>query len=176
MENESEFDNQRPHEKIIILGKRHPWILARIAFYAVLIIVAIFLSFLIWKTSLIAIIFLIVGLLLIVFLGLTRWFVYNNDIFILTNERIINIEQGSFFTRRVTEAELENILNVSYEIRGPIKSLLNFGDISIDTSGSDRNILILKNVQNPYFVQEKIVSLQKKSHHQEQDSNPNILR
>jgi len=97
-----------------------------------------------------------VGLVYIVSFLLGRFFVYNNDIYILTSQRIINIDQSSFFTRRVSEAELENIQNVTYEIKGPIRSFLNFGDIIVSTAGNTPG-LTLKNVENPHFVQEKIV-------------------
>jgi len=58
---------------------------------------------------------------------------------------------------------LENVLNFSYEIKGPIESILNFGDVMVDTSGSDENSLTLKNVENPHFIQEQIVHYMKKA-------------
>lgn len=173
-----EFDNQRKDEEIILMNRRHPWVLAKTGLVVVAIIIIVVISLLIFGASLATSIVLILALLFIVIYGFIRWFVYSNDVYILTNERIINIDQGGFFTRRVSEAELSNILNVSYEIRGPIKSLLNFGEVAIDTSGSDQNNLILKNVENPHFLQEKIVSLQKKAQEGAGTSfaNRNIIR
>jgi len=158
-----EFDNQRKNEEIIMMDRRHPWVLAKSGLVMVLAILVILLAYLFVGASLISSIVLVAGLIFMTIYGFIRWFVYSNDIYIVTNERVINIDQNSFFSRRVTEAELNNILNVSYEIKGPVKSLLNFGDISIDTSGSDKNYLVLENIENPHFVQEKIVALQKKT-------------
>lgn len=173
-----EFDNQRNDEEIVILGRRHPWILAKAGMIIVVAILVVVLIFMIFGASLVSSIALISAIVFALIYGFIRWFVYTNNIFILTNQRIINIDQGGFFSRRVTEAELGNILNVSYEIKGPIKSLLNFGEVSIDTSGSDINALILKNVENPHFIQEKIVSLQKKAQEKGGASfaNKNIIR
>jgi len=171
-----EFDNQRKDEEIAIIGRRHPWILAKVGIVVVVSILAVVLIFMIFGASMISSIVLIAALIFVVIYGFIRWFVYANDIFILTNQRIINIDQGGFFSRRVSEAELGNILNVSYEIKGPIKSLLNFGEVNIDTSGSDNNALILKNVENPHFIQEKIVSLQKKSQNQTIVRDKPVLR
>ena len=108
------------------------------------------------------------------YLKLFKTFRNNNDIFILTNQRVINIDQRGFFSRRVAETELENIQNVSYEIKGPIKSILNFGDVMISTAGNTVG-LALANVENPHFVQEKIVELQKKSKIKP-PSNDRVLR
>ena len=174
MEQDFEFDNQRPDEKIILLEKRHPWVLARLGVWAILISIIVLVAFLIWGASVISFIFLAIGIILIIYLSLTRWFVYSNDIFILTNERIINIDQSGFFTRRVSEAELENIQNISYEIKGPIRSLLNFGDVLVSTAGDNNPGLVLKNVQNPHFVQEKLIAYQKKA--KTSDSNKSSSR
>ncbi|OGD57161.1 hypothetical protein A2V71_01915 [Candidatus Berkelbacteria bacterium RBG_13_40_8] len=155
-----EIKDQRPDEEIIFVRRRHPWVLLRAALIMLLLAVIVLISFLIWGASLISVIALILAIIFAVFYLLGRWFVYNNDIFILSNQRIINIDQSAFFTRRVSEAELENIQNVTYEIKGPIKSFLNFGEIIISTAGNAPG-LTLKNVENPHFIQEKIVELQK---------------
>jgi hypothetical protein len=163
MNSKFEFENQRPDENVILIKKRHPFVLAKTGWFLLLLALLLVISFFIWGASSISVIILIAILLLAFLISLMRWFVYSNDLFILTNERIINIEQYALFSRRVTEAELANILNVSYEIKGIVKSFLNFGDITIDTSGSDTNFLVLKNIENPHFIQEKIVNLQKKA-------------
>ena len=160
MKEESEFDNQRPDEEIILLRRRHPWVLWKSGVFILCLIIVVIIAFLIWMVSLPSIIILILTILIGGYHIIVRWFVYTNDIYILTNQRIINIDQNAFFTRRVSEAELENIQNVTYEIKGPIRSFLNFGEIQIQTAGNAPGLL-LKNVENPHFVQEKIVAIQK---------------
>lgn len=156
-----EMDDQRPDEEIIFTCRQHPWVLAKSFCYVILAIILVVITFLIWRVNQFSIGVLVAGLIFVVTLISSRWFTYSNDLLILTNQRIIKIDQLALFNRRVTEAELSNILNVSHEIKGPIKSLLNFGDINIDTSGSDRNFLVLANIENPHFIQEKIVATQK---------------
>lgn len=158
-----EFENQRSDEEVILVRRRHPWVLFKAGLVTLAILVIIFIAFLIWGASRNSIIVLISGLVLLILFLLGRFFVYNSDIYILTNQRIINIDQSGFFARTVSEAELGNIQNVTYEIKGPIKSMLNFGEIIVQTAGNAPG-LTLKNVENPHFVQEKIVSLQKQSH------------
>ena len=155
-----EFDNQRSDEEVILVRRRHPWVLYKAGVITLIILVLIFIAFLIWGASLNSIIVLIAGLIFLILYLMGRFFVFNSDIYILTNQRIINIDQSGFFLRRVSEAELSNIQNVTYEIKGPIKSMLNFGEIIVQTAGNAPG-LKLKNVENPHFVQEKIVALQK---------------
>lgn len=159
---EYEFENQRPDEKIILVKKRHPWVLFKAGLVVLLVIILILISFLVWGASSISVTVLIIGLVFLTFFLLGRFFVYNNDLFIITNHRIINIDQSGFFSRRVSEAELENIQNVTYVIKGPIRSLLNFGDIEVATAGNTVG-LVFRNVENPHFIQERIVELQKKA-------------
>jgi len=176
MKDELEFDNQRPDEKIILLRRRHPWVLSKTGLFLLIIAIIVITSFFIWGASTISVIVLIIGFIIGIYIISARWFVYTNDIYIVTNQRIINIEQGGFFTRRVSEAELENIQNVNYEIKGPIKSFLNFGDIQVATAGNTIGLTI-KNVENPHFVQEKIVALQKQQkNHSERSKEATILR
>ena len=174
MEEELEFDNQRSDEKIILLRRRHPWVLTKTGLLILLIAIIVVISFFIWGASLISVSFLIVGAIFASYLFSARWFVYANDIYILTNQRIINIDQGGFFTRRVSEAELDNIQNVTYEIKGPIKSFLNFGEIQIQTAGNSPGLL-LKNIENPHFVQEKIVAIQKQQKNKAERSDQSIV-
>lgn len=159
---EYEFENQRPDEKIVLVKKRHPWVFFKAGLIVLLVIILILISFLIWGANSISVTVLVIGLVFLTLFLMGRFFVYNNDLFILTNHRIINIDQSGFFTRRVSEAELENIQNVTYMIKGPIRSLLNFGDIEVSTAGNTPG-LTFRNVENPHFVQERIVELQKKS-------------
>jgi len=157
-----EFDNQRPNEEIVFMRRRHPWIFWKSGLILLFMILIVVIAFLIWGASKVSVIVLVASVIFLIFYFLGRWFVYTSDIFILTNQRIINIDQRGFFTRRVSEAELENIQNVTYEIKGPIRSFLNFGEIIISTAGNTPG-LTLSNVENPHFIQEKIVSLRKET-------------
>lgn len=174
MKEELEFDNQREDEEIVLLRRRHPWVLWKSGLFILILVIVVIAAFLFWGASLKSSIALIAALLIGGYHIIVRWFVYTNDIYILTNQRIINIDQSGFFARRVSEAELENIQNVTYEIKGPIRSFLNFGGIQIQTAGSAPGLL-LKNVENPHFVQEKIVSLQKSLSKKDLNREGNVI-
>lgn len=56
------------------------------------------------------------------------------DFYIVTNERIIGIEQLSFLNRTVRECSLEQVQEVNGFARGLIENLLNFGRVTIRTA------------------------------------------
>lgn len=162
MEKDIEVDNQRPDEDIVFLMRQHPWVLARPALFLILVFLLVLISFLIWKLNSISIGVLIAAILFSVCYISIIWYSFSNDLFILTNQRLIKIDQKGFFSRRVSETELDNVYNINYEIKGFMKSLLNFGDIKISTVGDDVSTIALPNIENPHFVQEKIMDLHKK--------------
>lgn len=61
---------------------------------------------------------------------------------IITNQRIIEVEQKGFFNREVSAFRLENIQDITVDIRGIISSLLDFGDVHIQTASKDRDFKI----------------------------------
>lgn len=150
------FEDQRPDEEVIFVQKRHPWVLSKPAFIGIAIILALVISFLFFGFSR-ATSYLIFGVVLFFILySLYLWFLYNNYLYILSNQRLIIIEQNGLFSRKITESELDKIQNVTIEVKGFMRTLLNFGDIKITTAGVDP-VMFLYNVESPYEVQQKIV-------------------
>lgn len=162
MEEDYEIDDQRPDEEIVFLCHMHPWVLAKVGVVSILLILITVAAFLIWGTSLISSIILLISLAIIIVYGSARAFLYKNAIFIITTHRVINVSQTGLFQRKVQELELENIYNLQYEIKGPIKSFLNFGDLELTTIGSPENAIHVKNIENPHFIHEKISELRKR--------------
>lgn len=83
------------------------------------------------------------------------------DKFIITDQRIINIDQKSLFTRRVSELELDRVQDVSHEIKGAFATALNFGDVVVQSAGSEH--MELTDISNPTELQDIIVRLVKKA-------------
>lgn len=158
----NEMDDQRPDEEIIFTYHQHPWVLAKTFLYLIIDAVVIVLAFLVWQADQISIGILVAGLIFAFTTISVRWFTYRNDLFILTNQRIIKIDQSGLFKRKVSETELDNVYNVNYEVNGLIRSLLNFGNIKISTVGDEVSTINISNIENPSFVQEKIMSYHNK--------------
>jgi len=63
------------------------------------------------------------------------WTNYYLDMFILTNFRLILINQKGLFRRNIASFRLERLQDMNSEIHGVIATLLNFGQLEIETAG-----------------------------------------
>ena len=86
------------------------------------------------------------------------WWQYSdweNDLYIVTNERIIDIEKRPlFFSEQRREASLGMIQNVYLEVPNILASLLNYGDVIVQTAGAGD--FTFSNVADPHRVQREI--------------------
>ncbi len=95
-------------------------------------------------------------LLLIWMYAFLVWIDYYFDVWIITNERIINIEQKGLFVRSVSELKFSRIQDVTSEVHGMIPTILNFGDVKIQTA-SDEDFFLFRQVPDPYHVKDVVM-------------------
>ncbi len=89
-----------------------------------------------------------------------RWTDYYYDIWIITNWRIIDIDQNGFFRRSVaTLFTLDHIEDIETQTSGIIGSLLNFGHVQVETAAAEREFNI-DDVPNPSGVEQMIRAAQ----------------
>lgn len=88
------------------------------------------------------------------------WLDYYFDVWVITNERIINIEQKSLFTRVISEVTLTRVQDVTAKIDGFFPTLLDFGDIMVQTAGEEKHFHF-RNVPRPEEHKEAIMILVK---------------
>jgi uncharacterized membrane protein YdbT with pleckstrin-like domain len=101
------------------------------------------------------------GLWIVCLLPLAFWWWWNwenwsNDRYIVTNDRIIDIEAWplGFRTMR-TETTFDRIQNVSFDIPHPVATALNYGTVVIYTAGAEGRLDFLY-VRDPKRVQSEI--------------------
>lgn len=90
------------------------------------------------------------------------WIDYYLDAWIITSERIVNIEQKGLFVRHVSELKLQNIQDVTTEVEGLIPTVLNYGEVHIQTAAEQTRFLF-RNVPDPYAIKGEIMRLQKEA-------------
>lgn len=104
-----------------------------------------------------------VSLLISVAIGMLlfipSWISWYFSIFILTDQRFIQITQRGLFHRAVADLGLAQIQSVNYEVSGIQESLLGFGTIKMQTYVGD---LTIKDIHHPAKIQKKIVGILRK--------------
>jgi len=118
-------------------------------------------------TSITGVIYLLFLLVLIV-VFFFQWTDYYLDVWIITSERIFDINQRGMFTREISVFELERIQDVNVKIKGLLATLLKFGDVHIHTAGVKEDIII-KEAARPLAVKKSI--LDEYARHRNQKNN-----
>ncbi len=83
---------------------------------------------------------------------------YYLDLWIVTNDRIIDSEQKGLFARTVTELELFQIQDVTTHVKGLFGTIFKYGDLVIATA-SNTNTIIFHDIPNPELVRQELVRL-----------------
>lgn len=87
------------------------------------------------------------------------------DVWIVTNERIVNVEQKDLFTRRISELRFPRVQDVTSEVNGVIPSILNYGDVYIQTAGEQARF-IFHNVPDPVAIKDLVMGLAQRKRHE----------
>lgn len=66
---------------------------------------------------------------------LVAWIEYWLDMWVITSERIIDIEQRSLFSREVSEFLLSRVQDVTVEVPNLVATMLHYGNIVVQTAG-----------------------------------------
>jgi uncharacterized membrane protein YdbT with pleckstrin-like domain len=100
-----------------------------------------------------------IGIILGLIIFSPSWIGWHFSVFIITDQRFIQITQKGLFHRSVADLSLSQIQSVNYEIDGLQETLLGFGTINMQTYVGD---LVIHDVHHPAKVQKKILSILRK--------------
>ncbi len=98
------------------------------------------------------------GVVMLATLGWVFWAVADwwNDTYTVTADRIIDIEKlPLFLSEQRREAQLSDIQDISLEMNSPLKMMLNFGNIIVQTAAGE-GAFTFDHVPNPRNVKEEI--------------------
>lgn len=179
------FRGKRKDEEIILLMRRF-WLvllfkLLPLFFYLIILIVFKFVADDIFGQAGIGLDAKIINLL-VSFMFMFFWLIlfivwvdYYLDVWIVTNQRIINIEQLGLFRREISELEHVKIQDVTSDIKGIIPTLFNYGYVYVQTAG-EKERFVFKQIPDPVKVRNIIMQLQQWNILQEKKKEGEILR
>lgn len=95
---------------------------------------------------------IVFGILLIV----PSWIGWYFSVFIVTDQRLIQITQKGLFKRSVVDMGLGQIQMVNYDVSGLQETLLGFGTITMQTLVGD---LVIHDIHHPEKIQKKLLRI-----------------
>ena len=137
-----QFETQDRKEKIVLLLRRHfltnlSWIV--VAILMLLLPMAFWFlplaNFLPLRFQIVLILMWYMFVAVFVFENFLTWY-YN--VYIVTDERIVDVDFYSLIYKKVSQAKIDNIQDVTFVMGGLARSMMNFGDVFIQTAGEQR--------------------------------------
>ncbi|USN53858.1 MAG: PH domain-containing protein [Candidatus Nomurabacteria bacterium] len=155
--------NLKDGETVLRIVKQFPFMVAfRLSLLGIVLLLDFFfLTFFIQRGTWGFLLFCLV-LLAVIFFSWRQWYMWSMNVLLITNQRIVDIDQRGFFDRTVSETTYRRIQDVSYSSSGIFATLFHYGRIVIQTAGTQTRIE-LAYIKNPEHVQDLITHLQDES-------------
>jgi membrane protein YdbS with pleckstrin-like domain len=160
------FEGMFPDERVILLSRRHKIFFYLQIFFFLLLGLLSFIAVIIMNPNekiLDFILFLVSVFISILWLILfVNLMMYSLTTFIVTNKRVIKIEELGLFNYEINELPLSKIQDVSANISGILGNFLNFGDITIQTAGTEGKFVV-PYLPKPLKIKNEILNVIKNS-------------
>ncbi len=95
------------------------------------------------------------------------------DMWIVTNDRIVDVEQFGLFSRTISELDLFRIQDVTSDVHGFFPTIFHYGNVTVKTASTNINI-VFKNIRHPNTIRERILRLaheDRKYHYPQPETN-----
>lgn len=131
--------NLRSWEKVDTVLRRHWIVFLMVGIYAVWwILLSTVLFTLFWNSASVWIMNIVFWMYYSMFLYIS-WLNHELDLIVITNNRVICIEQKSFLNREVGECTLDKVQEVGVQTKGLFANIFDYGTITLKTAGSTTN-------------------------------------
>ncbi|HEY4488516.1 MAG TPA: PH domain-containing protein [Candidatus Paceibacterota bacterium] len=96
--------------------------------------------------------------MLIVWLALSViWTNYYLDLWLVTEKRLVSVDQTGLFYREVTTLSLATVQDVTVEQYGLVETFLNFGTVTVQNAGPTTNNMTIIGVADPGSIRDGIL-------------------
>jgi len=169
------FPTQTKQERVFLLIRKHWFVYVPFVLLFILMILPVVAVMVYWSFNFETITTLngniiIVGasayLLSLLGVQLFGFVDYYLDVDIVTDRRLIDIDQNGLFKRKISELYLHQVQDVEAKVEGIAATLLHFGDVYIQTAGERENF-IFRSIPHPYTVAKQIVNLHEQQYQQD---------
>lgn len=170
MRRPDQFSGREPDEKIILVLHRHWFVfLGKLGLSLVLAVLPLAVGVILkiqagWQLADgsfgfgLAVMALGLYELFIWMLAFGFWLDYYLDYFLMTDRRVVDIEQSGLFDRSVAELRLYRIQDVTSVVKGFWPTMLRYGNVYIQTAG-EKERFIFEQVPHPDVVVKKLLEM-----------------
>jgi len=147
-----QFDGQKKNENVIAVYRVSPLRYSRdIIIMMILLLLPILITIFTGIKSYTLMMFVIFLAPLLTSLFRT-WYLWRNNMFIITNVRVIALTQDGFFDRKLRESYLESICQVTANVKGFLHTTFDFGKVLVQTEAE----MWLEDIEKPYEAKDAI--------------------
>lgn len=160
------------NERVILMLRRHPLIIYTKIAAIVLIAVVPFVIYpfirkflpqiLVYPRDILLVLGAVIYYMFVWTYFLIVWVDYYLDMWIVTNQRIMDIEQKGLFSREVSEFSISRVQDVTVNVIGILPTLFHYGDVHVQTAGEAKQF-IFRDIRDPNKVKDAILNLQYKT-------------
>lgn len=152
------FADQYDDEEVLYVFRKHPVVMRKGLVFAMLALLVGVIPALIKPELSYFYGGLAVGFLLMIIIFMPYWIAWYYSVFIVTDQRLIQITRKGLFHKTVVDMSLNQIQSMNYQVNGLQATLLRFGTIMIQTYMGD---LVIHDVEHPEKVQKKLAEILK---------------
>ncbi|MGD9935346.1 MAG: hypothetical protein AB7T37_16750, partial [Dehalococcoidia bacterium] len=70
------------------------------------------------------------------------WYRYSNDLWVVTDQRIVDSAKHHWFHHRMASADLDDVEDIAIRKDGVFATAFNFGDVHLQTAGEQANFVL----------------------------------
>lgn len=74
--------------------------------------------------------------------GYFTWYRYQNDVWVITNQRIIDSTKFNWIKQRMASADLVDVEDINVVREGLLPTMFNYGDLRVQTAGEVANFVL----------------------------------
>ncbi len=150
------FDDQLDNEEVVFVFRKHPLVMRKGLIIAMMALLRGTVPSLIKPEYLYLFGGLAAGFVLCILIMLPFWIGWYYSVFIVTDQRFIQITQKGLWKRSVVDIGLPQIQMVNYEVSGLEQTLFGFGTIMMQTFVGD---LVIHDVHHPAKIQKRLLTI-----------------
>ena len=167
-------NNLKEDEELVIIVRKYPLVfLGPMIISAIFIIAPFFFLYPLFHAGWWGLALFFILLVFGIIYGIRQFILYSFNVFVITNKRIIDIDQRGLFDRVVSESSYDKIQDISFRNKGVLQTFFHYGSVIIQTASNDAN-LELEGVKDPAKIQEIISEIQREVMEKNREKYPAV--